>query len=197
MGGGGGQETPRRREETPTAVTTQPRRFWRTGPVDGDNETFDQDPGSTYDKSTMRTRTPPSLHVLLAGAVIGLSWPAATDALAEPGTESSAAPPAIVAESSSSRLVTRDVDQVAPREQVKVPCRYSGRASAQIAVEEPVPYASKKLQKCLKACDKGGETFKKFCRALRNPKLKAGCWALQFAEKTACKGWCYWYFDED
>lgn len=146
----------------------------------------------------MHTRTPPSLRVLLAGTVIGLSWLATPDAFAETETVSSAAPPEIVRESSSrSQLLTSNLDKVAARKQAELPCQYSGNASAQTAVEQPVPYASTKLQKCLKACDKGGETFKKFCRTLKNSKLKAGCWALQFAKKTACKGWCYWHFDED
>ena len=76
-------------------------------------------------------------------------------------------------------------------------CQDAGQTLVQSAVEQPVPFAVTQLNKCLEACDKGGETFKKFCRSLKSAKLRAGCWALQFAKKTACKGWCYWNFDED
>ena len=48
------------------------------------------------------------------------------------------------------------------------------------------------LQKCLKACEKGVKGREKYCRSLKNPRARAGCWALVYASEAACKGWCYW-----
>lgn len=50
------------------------------------------------------------------------------------------------------------------------------------------------LKKCLEACDKGTKGREKYCRTLKNPRLRAGCWALVYGSKAACKGWCYWQF---
>lgn len=49
-------------------------------------------------------------------------------------------------------------------------------------------------QACLLACSEGGEAFRDFCRSIPDPRLRAGCWALEFLGEVACKGWCYWHF---
>ena len=61
---------------------------------------------------------------------------------------------------------------------------------------EPIATNAGQLTQCLVACGAGGETFRSFCRSLPDPKLRAGCWALEFAGEAACKGWCYWHFGE-
>jgi RHS repeat-associated protein len=52
------------------------------------------------------------------------------------------------------------------------------------------------LKKCLKACDDGTKGREKYCRSLKNPRLRAGCWALVYGSRAACKGWCYWQFGD-
>ncbi len=46
------------------------------------------------------------------------------------------------------------------------------------------------LNSCLNACAGGAEAWRAYCRSLPGPGLRAGCWALQFAAETACRGWC-------
>jgi hypothetical protein len=50
------------------------------------------------------------------------------------------------------------------------------------------------LSRCLDACAAGGEVLRSFCRSIRDPKLKAGCWGLEFVSATACRGWCFLYY---
>ncbi len=38
------------------------------------------------------------------------------------------------------------------------------------------------------------EVLREFCRTIRDPKLKAGCWGLEFVSETACRGWCFWHY---
>jgi hypothetical protein len=76
-------------------------------------------------------------------------------------------------------------------------------AAEQAIDEEPVellprdndqwePQAS--LKECMTACSGGPDAIAEFCRSIPDPRLRAGCWALQFAGKTACVGWCLWWF---
>jgi RHS repeat-associated protein len=51
-----------------------------------------------------------------------------------------------------------------------------------------------KLRTCLDACATGGRAWQNFCRSLPEPRLRAGCWALQFAGEVACRGWCFLEF---
>ncbi len=48
------------------------------------------------------------------------------------------------------------------------------------------------LNDCLNACTAGGVALRNFCRSLPDPRLRAGCWALEFVGENVCKGWCYW-----
>ncbi|WNG52111.1 hypothetical protein F0U60_54420 [Archangium minus] len=50
------------------------------------------------------------------------------------------------------------------------------------------------LSRCLDACAAGGEVLRTFCRSIKDPKLKAGCWGLEFVSETACRGWCFWHY---
>ncbi len=50
------------------------------------------------------------------------------------------------------------------------------------------------LSRCLDACAAGREVLREFCRSIREPKLKAGCWGLEFVSETACRGWCFWHY---
>jgi hypothetical protein len=50
------------------------------------------------------------------------------------------------------------------------------------------------LRACLAACAEGGAGLIAFCNSLPDPRLRAGCFALQFAGEVACSGWCYWQF---
>lgn len=50
------------------------------------------------------------------------------------------------------------------------------------------------LSRCLDACAAGGEVLRSFCRSIRDPKLKVGCWGLEFVSETACRGWCFLYY---
>ncbi len=50
------------------------------------------------------------------------------------------------------------------------------------------------LNRCLNACAAGGAVLKSFCRSIRDPKLKAGCWSLEFVSGTACRGWCFLHY---
>ena len=52
------------------------------------------------------------------------------------------------------------------------------------------------LKRCQKACDRQGKALQKFCRALRDPRMRAGCWGLLLLDKVACKNWCYWHFGD-
>lgn len=61
----------------------------------------------------------------------------------------------------------------------------------------PVMYTSGgggTLNRCLDACASGGKAWESFCRSLPDPRLRAGCWSLQNASVTACRGWCFWRF---
>jgi hypothetical protein len=62
--------------------------------------------------------------------------------------------------------------------------------------QEPLASNPALLAQCVTACKTGGATFRAFCNSLPDPKLRAGCWALQFASFAACSGWCYWHFSE-
>jgi RHS repeat-associated protein len=62
-------------------------------------------------------------------------------------------------------------------------------------IEAPTP-DPKKLKKCLKACKEGGEAWQKFCRGIRNKRISAVCWGLEFASEPVCRGFCYWYWGE-
>jgi len=53
-----------------------------------------------------------------------------------------------------------------------------------------------RLKRCQRACQKQGKALEKFCRALREPRLRAGCWGLLVVDKIACKNWCYWHFGD-
>jgi hypothetical protein len=48
------------------------------------------------------------------------------------------------------------------------------------------------LNECLNSCAAGGEALADFCRSIPDPRLRAGCWALEFAGETVCNGWCFW-----
>jgi hypothetical protein len=50
------------------------------------------------------------------------------------------------------------------------------------------------LGRCLDACAAGSEALRNFCRSIRDPQLKAGCWGLEFVGETACRGWCFWHY---
>jgi hypothetical protein len=50
------------------------------------------------------------------------------------------------------------------------------------------------LGRCLDACAAGGAALRNFCRSIRDPQLKAGCWGLEFVGETACRGWCFWHY---
>jgi RHS repeat-associated protein len=56
----------------------------------------------------------------------------------------------------------------------------------------PPPPPGKKLKECLEACEKG--KMAEFCRKIKNPRARAGCWAVVLVSKTACKGWCYYQY---
>jgi len=49
------------------------------------------------------------------------------------------------------------------------------------------------LNNCLNACAMGGRGFLRFCGSLPDPRLRATCYAMQFAGETACRGWCFLY----
>jgi hypothetical protein len=40
------------------------------------------------------------------------------------------------------------------------------------------------LSRCLDACAAGGEVLRSFCRSIRDPRLKAGCWGLEFVTEN-------------
>jgi RHS repeat-associated protein len=48
------------------------------------------------------------------------------------------------------------------------------------------------LNQCLDACASGGAVLRNFCRSLPDPRLRAGCWGLEFVSEVACRGWCFW-----
>jgi hypothetical protein len=50
------------------------------------------------------------------------------------------------------------------------------------------------LSRCLDACAAGSAALRNFCRSIRDPQLKAGCWGLEFVGETACRGWCFWHY---
>jgi YD repeat-containing protein len=52
------------------------------------------------------------------------------------------------------------------------------------------------LRECQIACDKGDAAWVKYCQKLKNPRLAAGCWAMRWASKVACKNWCYWQYGD-
>jgi len=52
------------------------------------------------------------------------------------------------------------------------------------------------LKKCQKACGGGVRKIQNFCRRIRHPVVKAGCWAIVYAGPTACKNWCYWQYSD-
>lgn len=49
-------------------------------------------------------------------------------------------------------------------------------------------------QQCIDACKGGTAAIQAFCRILPEPRLRFGCWSVQFAGLAACLGWCYWNF---
>lgn len=53
------------------------------------------------------------------------------------------------------------------------------------------------LNRCLDACAAGERTWERFCRSLREPRLRAACWALEFAGEAACRNWCLWKFRKE
>lgn len=55
---------------------------------------------------------------------------------------------------------------------------------------------SSRLSRCLSACNKGTKAIQAFCRTVPLPQIRAICWGYQFAGPTACRGFCYWYFDQ-
>lgn len=74
------------------------------------------------------------------------------------------------------------------------------KVSTVIAI--PVAFAigaSAQLAQCQAACRGGEEAVNRFCRGLRDARLRAGCWALALAVgspagQTACLNWCYWQY---
>lgn len=59
---------------------------------------------------------------------------------------------------------------------------------------KPQEASAATLNSCLSACSKGTSAIQAFCRSIRDPRIKAGCWAVQFASRPACNGFCYlWY----
>ncbi|KAK4196669.1 hypothetical protein QBC40DRAFT_182956 [Triangularia verruculosa] len=74
------------------------------------------------------------------------------------------------------------------------------KVSTVIAV--PVAFAigaSAQLAQCQAACRGGEEAVNRFCRTLRDARLRAGCWALAVGVgsslgQTACLNWCYWQY---
>ena len=54
--------------------------------------------------------------------------------------------------------------------------------------------SGKPLKRCLNACAAGGKVLDAFCRSLPEPRLRAGCWGLQFVGVAACRGWCFMQF---
>ena len=50
------------------------------------------------------------------------------------------------------------------------------------------------LQACLAACAEGTAAIQAFCRTIPLPRVRAACWAVQFASVPACNGFCYLYF---
>jgi hypothetical protein len=52
------------------------------------------------------------------------------------------------------------------------------------------------LKQCLAACAEGGAALIAFCNSLPDPRLRAGCFALQFVGEVACNGWCYWQYGD-
>jgi RHS repeat-associated protein len=75
----------------------------------------------------------------------------------------------------------------------------SGRKDASAESLSPVVLAvnvGRDLNRCLDACAAGGVAWQSYCRTLPDPRLRAGCWALQFAGQAACRGWCFWNFSK-
>ena len=50
------------------------------------------------------------------------------------------------------------------------------------------------LRSCLLACSEGTAAIQAFCRTIPLPRVRAACWAVQFAGVAACDGFCYLYF---
>ena len=50
------------------------------------------------------------------------------------------------------------------------------------------------LSRCLRSCASGTAAIQAFCRSVWDPRVRAACWAVQFASYPACAGFCYWYF---
>lgn len=82
-----------------------------------------------------------------------------------------------------------------------LPLTLAGRkdpSSATTANESSILLAAaprrSQLSRCLDACAAGGRALIRFCNSLPDPRLRAGCFSLQFAGETACRGWCFWNF---
>jgi len=50
------------------------------------------------------------------------------------------------------------------------------------------------LAKCLAACRGGTSSIQAFCRTIPDIRIRAACWAVQFASIPACSGFCYLYY---
>jgi hypothetical protein len=55
----------------------------------------------------------------------------------------------------------------------------------------PSPGRPVNLSRCLDSREMGEQGWERFCRAIRNPLLRAGCWATAYASTTKCRNWCY------
>lgn len=62
--------------------------------------------------------------------------------------------------------------------------------------EDPILCAADPAQllRCQTACASGGMAIRNFCNSLPDPRMKAGCFALELGSETACRAWCYWHF---
>jgi RHS repeat-associated protein len=47
------------------------------------------------------------------------------------------------------------------------------------------------LNRCLDACEQGAFGLAEFCRSIKDPKTRKGCWSRIHESVTNCRGWCF------